>query len=132
MHRPAAVSFLSFNFDEREKMSRALVDIAKESVASSCFGMDPMLQYQRIKRASIIQGVKALKGVAATSKSTFSGIRDEIRIAVAGKRFIDENGFSLHVIVDGDSVREKSVRSSTMVRPVSLSMTMNFWHCWTV
>lgn len=103
MRRPAEAGFLSFNFDQRDKMSRALQAIAREGIASSCFGMDPMLQYQRIKRASLLQGVKALKGVVSTSKSTFSGIRDAMRIAVAGKRFIDENGFSLHIIVEGDS-----------------------------
>lgn len=103
MRRPKEVGFLSFNFDERDKMSRALVAVAKAGVASTCFGMDPMLQYQRIKRASIMQGVKALKGVVSTATSTFSGIRNAMRIAVAGKRFIDENGYSLHMIIDGES-----------------------------
>lgn len=103
MRRPPEVRFLSFNFDERSKLSHAMAAIAREGVASTCFGMDPMLQYQRIKRASLMTGVKALKGVVSTSKNTFSGIRDAMRIAVAGKRFIDDNGFSLHVIVDGDS-----------------------------
>ena len=103
MRRPAEVGFLSFNFDERGKMSHALQTIAREGIASSCFGMDPMLQYQRIKRASLLQGVKALKGVVSTAKSTFSGIRDAMRIAVAGKRFIDENGYSLHIIVEAGS-----------------------------
>ncbi len=103
MRRPAEVRCLSFNFDERAKLSRAMAAIAREGIASTCFGMDPMLQYQRIKRASLMQGVKALKGVVSTAKSTFSGIRDAMRIAVAGRRFIDDNGFSLHVIVDGES-----------------------------
>ncbi len=108
MRRPADVGFASFNFDEREKMSRAMAKLARAGIASSCFGMDPMLQYQRIKRASLLQGVKALKGVVSTAKSTFSGIRDAMRIAVAGKRFIDENGYSLHVIVEGTSAAEVS------------------------
>lgn len=103
MRRPAEVGFLSFNFAEREHMSRALATISRDGIASSCFGMDPMLQYQRIKRASLLQGVKALKGVVSTAKNTFSGIRDAMRIAVAGKRFIDENGYSLHVVVEGGS-----------------------------
>lgn len=101
MRRPSDVGFVSFNFDEREKMSRAMVAIAQAGIASSCFGMDPVLQYQRIKRAKVTQGVKALKGVVSSAKSTFSGIRDAMRIAVAGKRFIDENGYSVHVIVEG-------------------------------
>lgn len=104
IRRPPEVGFLSFNFDERAKVSRAMVAIAQEGIASSCFGMDPMLQYQRIKRASMLQGVKGLKGVVSSAKGTFSGIRDAMRIAVAGKRFIDENGYSLHAIIDGDTV----------------------------
>ncbi len=117
MRRPAEVRFMSFNFDERAKLSRAMSTIAREGVASTCFGMDPMLQYQRIKRASLMTGVKALKGVVATSKSTFSGIRDAMRIAVKGKRFIDDNGFSLHIIVDGDSaaVVEQKARTARSI-----------------
>ena len=101
IRRPAETGFLSYNFDERAKISRALADITREGIASSCFGMDPVLQYQRIKRASILQGVQALKGVITTAKNTFTGLKDAMRIAVAGKRFIDENGYSLHVVVDG-------------------------------
>lgn len=113
MRRPSELGFLSFNFDERAKMSRALVAIAQRGVASSCFGMDPMLQYQRIKRASMVQGVKALRGVVSTAKSTFTGIRDAMRIAVAGKRFIDDNGYSLHVIVDGDDTVSVNAKLTT-------------------
>ncbi len=101
MRRPEEMGFASFNFDEPAKISRAMCAVAREGVSATCFGMDPMLQYQRIKRASMLQGVKALKGVVASSKSTFSGIRNAMRIAVAGKRFIDENGYSLHVVVEG-------------------------------
>lgn len=101
MRRPAELGFASFNYDTQEKISSAMVAIAQEGVAATCFGMDPMLQYQRIKRASMLQGVKALKGVIASSKNTFSGIRSAMRIAVAGKRFIDENGYSLHIVVEG-------------------------------
>lgn len=120
IQRPSEVGFLSFNFDQREKASRAMVAIAKSGLASSCFGMDPMLQYQRIKRASVMQGVKALKGVVSTSNSTFSGIRNAMRIAVAGKRFIDENGYSLHIIADGSSQASVQARL-TALRDIGLA-----------
>jgi len=95
---------VSFNFDERARFSRAMATIGREGLAATCFGMDPMLQYQRIKRASMGQGVKALKGVMSSGKTTLSGIRSAMRIAVSGKRFLDDNGYSLHVIVEqGDA-----------------------------
>jgi len=100
MRRPSEFRLASFNFDQREKLSRAMVSISQEGLAASCFAMDPMLQYQRIKRASMGQGVKALKGVLSAGKTTFSGIRDAMRIAVAGKRFLDDNGYSLHVVIE--------------------------------
>jgi FAD/FMN-containing dehydrogenase len=114
IRRPAETGFLSFNFDERRKISHALAAVTREGIASSIFGMDPVLQYQRIKRASVLQGVKALKGVISTASNTFTGLKDAMRIAVAGKRFIDENGYSLHIIVDGDdkvAVRKKLAKA---------------------
>lgn len=113
MRRPPEVAFLSFNFDEREKLARAMIAVAKEGIASTCFGMDPVLQYQRIKRASVMQGVKALKGLVSTANSTFSGIRSAMRIAVAGKRFIDDNGYSLHLVIEGDSAGTVRSRLAT-------------------
>lgn len=114
IRRPAELGFASFNYDEPAKISRALAAIAREGVAATCFGMDPMLQYQRIKRASMLQGVKALKGVMSSAKSTFSGIRSAMRIAVAGKRFIDDNGYSLHVVVEGGSQAEVDAKLATV------------------
>ncbi len=110
MRRPAEVRFASFNFDERSKFSRALAAIGREGLAATCFGMDPMLQYQRVMRASMGQGVKALKGVMKSGKSTFSGIRDAMKIAVAGKRFLDDNGYSMHVVVEASEAASADAR----------------------
>jgi FAD/FMN-containing dehydrogenase len=102
MRRPAELRFASFNFDARGKLTRAMTALAREGVAATCFGMDPMLQYQRIRRASLSQGVRALKGVVGSADSTFSGIRRAMRIAAGGRRFIDDNGYSLHLIIEAD------------------------------
>jgi FAD/FMN-containing dehydrogenase len=103
MRRPAVVRMASFNFTERTAMSRAMGDVAREGIAATCFGMDPVLQYQRVKRASAIQGAKALQGLVANADSTFSGIRKAVRVAVAGRRFIDDNGYSFHLVFEGSS-----------------------------
>ncbi|MDJ0657518.1 MAG: FAD-binding oxidoreductase [Xanthomonadales bacterium] len=113
MRRPAEVRTASFNFTRREAMSRAMAAVAREGIVSTCFGMDPVLQYQRVKRASMMKGVRALKGVIASAGNKFTGIRKAVRIAVHGKRFIDENGYSFHLVVEGNgraSVNEKLAR----------------------
>ena len=101
LRRPAEVRMVSFNFTDRSAMSRAMAAVGREGIASTSFGMDPILQYQRVKRASTLQGAKALKSIITSSESTFSGIRDAVRIAVAGRRFIDDNGYSFHMIIEG-------------------------------
>ena len=101
IRRAAEVRMASFNFVERASMSAAMASIARESIASTCFGMDPVLQYQRVKRASTLQGARAIKSLVANSESTFSGIRKAIRVAVAGRRFIDDNGYSFHLVIEG-------------------------------
>lgn len=101
IRRPAEVRMASFNFTRREAMSRAMAAIAREGVAATCFGMDPILQYQRVRRASTLQGAKAIKSVVANAENTFTGIRKAVRIAVAGRRFIDDNGYSFHLVIEG-------------------------------
>ena len=103
MQRPAVVRMASFNFTERAAMSRAMAATARAGVAATCFGMDPVLQYQRVKRASALQGARALKGLVSNAESTFSGIRKAVRVAVAGRRFIDDNGYSFHLVIEGRS-----------------------------
>lgn len=100
MKRPTEVRMASFNYVERSMLSRAMSTVGREGLAATCFGMDPMLQYQRIKRASMGQGVKALKGVMSSERNTFSGLRKAMKIAVSGRRFLDDNGYSLHVVVE--------------------------------
>ena len=103
VQRPAAVRMASFNFTERAAMSRAMAAIARAGVAATCFGMDPVLQYQRVKRATALQGARSLKGLIANADNTFTGIRKAVRVAVAGRRFIDDNGYSFHLVIEGRS-----------------------------
>ncbi len=120
MRRPAEVRMASFNFTERSAMARALAAVAREGIASTSFGMDPVLQYQRIKRASMAKGIKALKGVIQSADSRFSGLREAMRIAVHGKRFIDDNGYSFHMIIEGRD--EASVnRKLALAREICLA-----------
>ena len=104
--QPVVVRMASFNFTERAAMSRAMAAVAREGVAATCFGMDPVLQYQRVRRASAMQGAKALKGLVANAENTFSGIRKAVHVAVAGRRFIDDNGYSFHLVIEGQSDAE--------------------------
>ena len=54
-----------------------------------CFGMDPVLQHQRMKRTSLTQDVKALKGVVTSAKNLGKGLKEAAKETL---RLIEEAG----------------------------------------
>lgn len=96
VRQPGAVGTASFGFDRREALAAAMCDVARSGLATECFGMDPTLQRQRLKRASLAQGMKALKGVVA-GEGLLAGLKDAARVALAGRGFLDEVPYSMHV-----------------------------------
>jgi hypothetical protein len=75
-------------------------DISRAAVASECFGFDPFLQQQRMKRQSMAADVKALTGVMKASGSLVGAIRDGARVALAGRRYMEDVDFSVQIIVE--------------------------------
>jgi len=100
LRQPAAVGTASFGFETRTQVAAAMTDVAREGLATECFGMDPTLQRQRLKRANLAQGVKALQGVVA-QEGLLGGLKDAARIALAGRGFLDDVNYSMHVGTEG-------------------------------
>jgi len=90
----------SFAFDERDAMAKAMAAIAREGIASECFGFDPGLQKQRMKRQSLMTDLNALKNVAAAGSSLVKGLTEAAKIAVAGRRFMDDVLYSCHIVTE--------------------------------
>jgi FAD/FMN-containing dehydrogenase len=100
LRQPAAVGTASFGFDTREAVVGAMSEVARAGLTTECFGMDPVLQRQRLKRASLARGVKALKGVVA-GEGLLGGLKDAAKVALAGRGFLDEVNYSMHVGTEG-------------------------------
>ena len=96
VRQPGAVGTASFGFDARDGVVNAMADVARSGLATECFGMDPTLQRQRLRRASLAQGMKALKGVVA-NEGLLGGLRDAAKVALAGRGFLDDVSYSMHV-----------------------------------
>ena len=105
IRQPAAVGTASFGFDARAGAVAAMSEVARAGLATECFGMDPTLQRQRLKRARLAQGVAALKGVVA-NEGLLGGLRDVARVALAGRGFLDEVNYSVHVGTEGRDAGE--------------------------
>ena len=105
---PSAVETASFGFASHDDTAAFMTEVVREGLVSECFGMDPELTRQRMKRASLTQDVKALAGVVTSAKSLLGGVREAAKVVAAGRSFLDESPYSVHVGTEGrdeDAVR---------------------------
>lgn len=120
--RPPASGFVSFEFADQSGYVAALTALARESVASQIFGFDPRFLRQRIKRQGIVRDLQLLKGVALSGRSLLAGLRDAAKVAMAGRRFLADAAYTVHVTVEGrdeDELRSalNAVRRATQAVP---------------
>jgi FAD/FMN-containing dehydrogenase len=92
--------YLAFDFKSAEACLESMAEVSRKGLAMECFGFDPFLQTQRLKRASLSADVKALTGVMKSSGSLFGAIKDGAKIALAGRGYMDEVDYSVQIIVE--------------------------------
>lgn len=93
----------SFEFSTREACAEAMAALMRENIAAEIFGFDPALTRVRLARASLTADTKALTNVMKKQGSLLKALREGAKIALAGRGFIDEAAFTLHVTVEGCS-----------------------------
>ncbi len=93
-------AFCAFDFKTAEDTLAAMSEIARQGLAMECFGFDPYLQSQRLKRESIANDVKALAGVMKASGSMMGALKDGAKVALAGRRFMDDVDYSVQLMVE--------------------------------
>ena len=102
--RPQPVSrFLSFSFpgDKHAALFASMAEVARTDVVSEQFGFDPGLQKVRLKRVSLSEDVKSLGKAVKAAGGLLKGIKEGAKIVMAGRDFLEEGTFSVHLSVDG-------------------------------
>ena len=104
----AANRFASFAFDDYRDMAGAMSAISRADLAMECFGFDPFLQRQRLQRESLLRDVKSLAGVMKASGGVVAALKDGAQTALAGRGFMDDVAYSLHLMVEenGESLAD--------------------------
>ncbi len=93
-------AFVSFEFDTHPGIIRAMCEASRQGLAEACFGFDPTLQAQRMKRASLMEDVKTLGKVMQAQDSKLKAVREGLRIAAGGRGFMKGVRYSAHFTVE--------------------------------
>ncbi|WP_161828537.1 FAD-binding oxidoreductase [Steroidobacter agaridevorans] len=96
-----AFAYGSFSFPEAEGYFKAMSAVSREGLASECFGFDPNLQAQRMKRESLTKDAQSLVNMMKAQGSAWKALKEGAKVVAAGRSFLDDAHFSLHVIAEG-------------------------------
>ena len=107
--------FVSASFSSFADMQRSMSAVSRTELASECFGFDPYLQSQRMRRESLAKDVKALTGVMKSAGGIGKALKEGAKVALAGRNFIDEEDWSVHYIVEDYSEAGAQAREATML-----------------
>ena len=91
---------LSFDFPDYPALVAAMSDISRANVADECFAFDPYLQAVRMQRESLMSDVKKFAGVLKSGDSLLGAIKDGAKVAMAGRGFMKDVQYSLHVMIE--------------------------------
>ena len=96
-----ANGYASFAFDTHTQMFSALSDIERADISTEAFGFDPYLNAIRMKRTSMAADAKQLAGMMKQQGSVVGALKEGAKVALAGRDFLKDANFSLHVLAEG-------------------------------
>ena len=99
------IDYLSWQFPSAEGLFGALGVLARHGLASETAAFDPALTRVRMRRAGLASDVKSLTNVIRKG-----GLLSGLKLAVKGRDIVDQEQFSLHVTLEGDSAAEVADR----------------------
>lgn len=99
--RPAQMLGLSFGFESFDAGALAAARVAREGIVSESFGMFQERAMAAASGMSLRQDLKALWKVGKTGSGPINSIGRMAKVALAGRRFLEEAPLSYHFVVDG-------------------------------
>lgn len=93
-------AYCAFDFKTADDTLAAMSEISRRGLAMECFGFDPYLQSQRLKRESLGSDVKALAGVMKSSGSVLGALKDGANVVLSGRRYMKDVDYSVQVMIE--------------------------------
>ena len=112
---PESEGWLSFEYDNQESWINVQAEIGRLGIACELFGFDPNLQRFRMERAGLATDVKTLGKVITNQKGgILKGLKEGAKVAMAGRSYMDDVAFSMHIVVEGHSDAEVKAKLATL------------------
>ncbi len=92
--------YASFTFTKADGFLGALGEIERAGISTECFGFDPRLNAIRMQRDSLASDAKQLVGMMKKQGSVLKALKEGVKVVTAGRSFIDEASFSMHVMAE--------------------------------
>lgn len=96
-----AFAYGSYSFGTAASFFAGMSGVAREGLASESFGFDPFLQAQRLKRDSLANDARSLVNMMKAQGSAWKALTEGAKVVAAGRAFLDDATFSLHIICEG-------------------------------
>lgn len=90
----------AFEAEEGDKALAAMTGIAHVGIAAECYLWDPGFAAKMAVNNSLIDDLRYFTNVLKSGKGLFGGIKDGMRLAATGKKFLASNRYLLHVTID--------------------------------
>ena len=111
-------AFGAFAFDDHRATLTAMAEVSRRDLAMECFGFDPFLQRQRMRRESLAGDAKRLMGVMKSASGVGRALAEGARVAAAGRGFMDDVLWSFSTMIEERSA-EGAAQSLRTVRDIA-------------
>ena len=102
MRAPAHLDYLSFGFQDRDTAVETLCEIGRSELAEDCYMMDPDKTRLALSAPSdLVSDAKTLLKVVSQEKGLLRSLRAGAQLALAGRDFIQDGCYSLHMVLAG-------------------------------
>ncbi|MFL2769967.1 MAG: FAD-binding oxidoreductase [Rhodospirillaceae bacterium] len=98
--RLPVVMGISYGFETFEGLNKGMAAAAREGLPTEAFGFDATVMKVFTGGQGLVQDIKTLFAVGLAGRNVFAGLWQMIKIAAAGKRFIDKAQYTAHFICE--------------------------------
>jgi FAD/FMN-containing dehydrogenase len=106
MRTPKHSGFVSFTFDRHTDLLASMSEVSRRGLAAECYGADPYIWGMRLWDSDLGRDVQRMVGVVKSGRNLVAGLKDAVRIAMAGRQSLQDVEYAMNVAVDGRTEQE--------------------------